>query len=147
MAAQDPLVFEIKHSMPRGEPIHPFVRSSYIKAEVEPEFMLRLVDVEGALNLLDLAVDEPFVLEVSDDVIPENDGPYTIGDGEVARGAEAGEKVSLDVRQLAQLCAGYLSARQLARHGLIGASSPEALEVLEALFPVDDPWVFPQDHF
>ena len=147
MAAQDPLVFEIKYSMPRGEPIHPFVRSSYIKAEVEPEFMLRLVDVEGALNFLDLAVDEPFVLEVSDDVIPENDGPYTIGDGEVARGAEAGEKVSLDVRQLAQLCAGYLSARQLARHGLIGASSPEALEVLQALFPVDDPWVFPQDHF
>jgi predicted acetyltransferase len=109
--------------------------------------MLRLVDVEGALNLLDLSVDEPFVLEVSDDGIPENDGPYTIGEGEVARGVEAGEKVSLDVRQLAQLCAGYLPARQLAEYGLIRPSSPEALEILEALFPVGDPWVYPPDHF
>jgi predicted acetyltransferase len=147
MAAQDPLVYEIKYSTPRGEPLHPYLPSSYVKAEIEPEFMLRLIDVEGALNLLDLSVDEPFVLEVSDDVIPENDGPYTVGEGEVTRGAEAGEQISIDVRQLAQLCAGYLPARQLARHGLIGASSPEALEILEALFPVGDPWVYPPDHF
>jgi predicted acetyltransferase len=147
MAGQDPLVFEIKHSTPRGEPLHPYLRNSYVKAEIEPEFMLRLVDVGGALNLLDLSVDEPFVLEVSDDVIPENDGAYTVGDGEVVRGVEAGERVSLDVRQLAQLCAGYLPARQLARHGLIGTSSPEALEIVEALFPVGDPWVYPPDHF
>ena len=147
IAAQDPLVFEIKHSTPRGEPLHPYLPSSYVKAEIVPEFMLRLVDVEGALNLLDLSVDEPFVLQVSDDVIPENDDAYTIGEGEVARGADAGEKVSLDVRQLAQLCAGYLPARQLARHGLIRSSSPEALEILEALFPVGDPWVYPPDDF
>ena len=147
IAAQDPLVFEIKHSTPRGEPLHPYLPSSYVKAEIVPEFMLRLVDVEGALNLLELSVDEPFVLQVSDDVIPENDDAYTIGEGEVARGADAGEKVSLDVRQLAQLCAGYLPARQLARHGLIRSSSPEALEILEALFPVGDPWVYPPDHF
>jgi predicted acetyltransferase len=147
IAAQDPLVFEIKHSTPRGEPLHPYLRNSYVKAEIEPGFMLRLVDVEGAMNLLDLSVDEPFALEVSDDVIPENDGAYTVGTGEVARGAEAGERVSLDVRQLAQLCAGYLPARQLARHGLIGTSSPEALEIVEALFPVGDPWVYPPDHF
>ncbi len=147
MAAQDPLVYEIKHSTPRGVPLHPYLPSSYVKAEIEPEFMLRLVDVEAALNLLDLSVDEPFVLRVSDNVIPENDGYYTIREGEVARGAEAGEKISIDVRQLAQLYAGYLPARQLARHGLIGASSPEALEILEALFPVGDPWVYPLDHF
>ncbi len=147
MASQDPLVYEIKHSTPRGEPLHPYLPSSYVKAEIEPEFMLRLVDVEGALNLLDLSVDEPFVLEVSDDVIPENDGPFTIGEGEVARGAEAGEKVSIDVRQLAQLYAGYLPARQLAEYGLIRPSSPEALEIVEALFPVGDPWVYPPDHF
>jgi predicted acetyltransferase len=147
MAAQDPLVYEIKYSTPRGEPLHPYLRNSYVKAEIEPEFMLRLVDVEGALALLDLSVDEPFVLEVSDNVIPENGGYYTIGEGVLARGAEAGEKVSLDVRQLAQLCAGYLPVRQLAEYGLIRPSSPEALVILEALFPVGDPWVYPPDHF
>jgi predicted acetyltransferase len=147
LAAQDPLVFEIKHHTPRGELLHPYLRSSYVKAEVEPEFMLRLVDVEGALNLLDRALDRPLVLEVSDDVIPENAGSYTVGGGEVVRGVETEERVALDVRQLAQLYAGYLPARQIARHGLVKHGSPEALEFLEMLFPVDDPWVYPPDHF
>jgi predicted acetyltransferase len=147
LAAQDPLVFEIKHHVSRGEPLHPYLRNSYVKAEIEPEFMLRLVDVEGALGLLDRAIGKPLVLEVSDDVIEENAGEYTVGEGEVVRGAEAEERVSLDVRRLAQLYAGYLPARQLARHGLVEPGSPQALELLEALFPVDDPWVFTPDHF
>jgi predicted acetyltransferase len=147
LAAQDPLVFEIKHYTPRGEPLHPYLRSSYVKAEAEPEFMLRLVDVEGALKLLNRAVEAPLVLEVSDEVIEENAGPYTVADGEVVRGAEAQERVALDVRRLAQLYAGYLPTRQLARHGLLEANSKEALELLEAHFPVDDPWVYPPDHF
>jgi predicted acetyltransferase len=147
LAAQDPLVVEIQHHAPRGEPLHPYLRSSYVKAEIEPEFMLRLVDVEEALNLLDRALGEPLVLDVSDDVIEVNAGSYTAGNGEVVRGVEAEMRVSLDVRQLAQLYAGYLPARQLARHGLVGPSSPAALELLGALFPVDDPWVYPPDHF
>jgi predicted acetyltransferase len=84
---------------------------------------------------------------VSDDAVEENAGSYTVGDGEVVRGAEAEERVVLDVRQLAQLYAGYLPARQLARHGLLEPGSPAALEVLEAMFPVDDPWVYLPDHF
>ena len=147
IAAQDPLVFEIKYSTSRGEPLHPYLQSSYVKAEIEPEFMLRLVDVEGALKHLDRTSDEPLVLEVSDDGIPENSGAYTVADGGVIRGAEAEACVALDVRQLAQLYAGYLSIRQLARHGLIGASSPEALDLLAGLFPTGDPYVSPPDSF
>jgi predicted acetyltransferase len=147
LAAQDPLVFEVEYSTPRGEPLHPYLRSSYVKAEIEPEFMLRLVDVEGALGLLDRTLGEPLVLEVSDDVMEENAGSYTVGGREVARGAEGVEHVSLDVRRLAQLYAGYLPAGRLARRRLVGPSSPEALELLEELFPADDPWVYPADHF
>ncbi|MCA1849146.1 MAG: sterol carrier protein domain-containing protein, partial [Actinobacteria bacterium] len=131
----------------RGEPLHPYLRSSYVKAEIEPEFMLRLVSVEGALKLLDRAAEEPLVLEVSDDVVEESAGEYTVGKDEVVRGVEAEERVSLDVRRLAQLYAGYLPARQLARHGLVKPGSPRALELLESLFPVGDPWVYPADHF
>ncbi|MBA2443257.1 MAG: sterol carrier protein domain-containing protein [Rubrobacter sp.] len=65
----------------------------------------------------------------------------------MTRGAEAVERVSLDVRQLSQLYAGYLSAGQLARHGLIGSGSDRALELLQEVFPPGDPWVFPLDHF
>ena len=147
LAAQDPLVFEIKHSTPRSEPLHPYLRSSYVRAEIEPEFMLRLVDVEGALKLLARTPNKPLVLEVSDDVIEGNTGEYTVGRGEVVRAAEAEMRVSLDVRRLAQLYAGYLPAGQLARHGLIEPSSPEALEIVEELFPAGEPWVYPADHF
>lgn len=145
--AQDPLVFGVGISTPRGEPLHPYLPSSYVKAKVEPQFMLRLVDVEGALGLLGREVEELLVLYVADDVVPENVGEYTVGRGEVVRGAETGERVTLDVRRLAQLYAGYLPARQLARNGVIDASSPEALALLERLFPVGDPWVYPLDQF
>ena len=150
VAAHDPLEFEVKYSTPRGEPLHPYLRNSYVKAEVSPEFMLRLVDVEGALKLLDLPERDagtPLTLEVTDDVIPENTGTYTVAGGEVARDTEADARVALDVRALAQLYAGYLPARGLARHGLAEPSLPEALRLLEELFPPGDPWVFPPDHF
>jgi predicted acetyltransferase len=147
MAGLDPLVYGIQHYTPRGEPLHPYLRSSHVDAKIEPDQMLRLVDVEGALKYLERVPEEPLVLDVSDDVIPENAGEYTVGDGKVICGVEAGEIVSLDVRQLAQLYAGYLPVRDLARHGLLQASSPEALDLLEALFPQGDPWLYGPDHF
>jgi len=147
MAGLDPQVYGIEHYTSRGEPLHPYLRSSHVDAKIEPDQMLRLVDVESALGYLEREADAPLVLDVSDDVIPENAGEYTIGDGRVVRGSEAGESVSLDVRQLAQLYAGYLPARDLARHGLVKASSPEALDLLEELFPLGDPCLYGPDHF
>ena len=146
-AAFDPKMFRVKLSVPPGEPLHPHLPSSFVEARIDPRFMLRLVDVEGVLKLLNRTVEAPLVLEISDDVIPENAGEYTLSGSEVVRGAEAAERVSLDVRQLAQLYAGYLSARQLARHGLMQTSLPDALERLEALFPPGDPYLFPPDCF
>jgi len=147
MAAYDPLEWRVKYQVPPGEPLHPFLQSSYVRATVEPENMLRLVDVEGALSHLSRPVPEPLVLEVADDAIPENTGTYTVNQGSVVRGAAAPERARLDVRQLAQLYAGYLSAEQLHRRGLVEPGSGRALELLGALFPATDPWVFPLDHF
>ena len=147
MAGLDPMTYGIKLYTPRGEPLHPYLKSSYVTAKVEPDQMLRLVDVEGALGYLNRAAEAPLVLEVSDDGVPENVGEYTLGVGEIVRGAEAAEHVSLDVRQLARLYAGYLPARQLARYGLVEPGSERALELLETLFPVGDPWLFEPDHF
>jgi predicted acetyltransferase len=147
MAGLDPQVFEIHLYTSRGEPIHPYLRSSHVNAKIAPDQMLRLVDVEGALGYLKRKAHSPLVLQVSDDVIPENAGEYTLAEGKVVHGAEAEERVSLDVRQLAQLYAGYLPVRGLARHGLIETSSQEALELMETLFPVGDPSLFGPDHF
>ena len=147
MGAYDPRMYTVNLSTPRGEPLHPYLPDSHVRARLEPEFMLRLVDVEGALNGLRRAGDEPIVLDVSDDVVPENSGSYTLGDGGVTRGEEAGARVSLDVRRLAQLYAGYVPARQLARYGLIEPASEKALDLLEAWFPTGDPYVSVPDHF
>ncbi len=147
IAVFDPLMFEVSYSTPRSEPLHPYLPSSYVEAHLSPEFMLRIVDVEGALKLLRRGSGSPFVLEVSDEVIPENAGEYGVGGDGVVRGVEAAERVSLDVRRLAQLYAGYLPARQLTRNGLVRTNSVKALELLEAFFPFGDPWLFPEDHF
>jgi hypothetical protein len=64
----------------------------------------------------------------------------------VVRGTQAGERVTPDVRQLAQLYARYLPARQLVRIGLVKLGSARAVELLEELFPPGDPWLFPPDH-
>ena len=149
LAGFDPLVYVhgIKIATPRGEPLHPYLQSSYVKASIDPDQMLRLVDVETALGYLELAAEEPLVLDVKDDVIAENQGEYTIGHGKAVRGTEAEKSVTLDVRQLAQLYAGYLPARDLARHDLIQPSSTKALELLDSLFPVGDPLLYGPDHF
>jgi predicted acetyltransferase len=149
LAGFDPMVYVhgIKLSTSRGEPLHPYLQSSYVKASIDPDQMLRLVDVETALGYLELASEEPLVLDIRDDVIAENQGEYTLGHGRVVRGAEAEESVSLDVRQLAQLYAGYLPATELARHDLVQPSSTVALELLDSLFPVGDPRLYRPDHF
>jgi predicted acetyltransferase len=149
MAAFDPMMFEIRYSTPRGEPLHPFLPSSYVEARVSPEFMLRLVNVEEALGLLQRKSEAPLILEVEDDEMSENAGLYTVGgsNGDVIRDAQAGERVTLDVRQLAQLYAGYLPVRQLVRSGLVKPGSARAVELLEEFFPPGDPWLFPPDHF
>ena len=147
LGALDPGAFRIRHWTSRGDPLHPYLRSAHVNARIEPDQMLRLVDVEAALSFLNRHADEPLVLEVADDVLSENGGPYTVSGEGVIRGAEAAETVALDVRVLAQLYAGYLPARGLARRELVGPSSPRALELLGALFPVGDPCLFAPDHF
>ena len=85
-------------------------KDSHVQASIQPGLMLRLVDVESALGYLKRKIPAPLVLEVQDDGILENNEDFTIGDGRVTRGADAEERVLLDVRQLAQLYAGYLPA-------------------------------------
>jgi len=123
---------------------------SFVNTHIKPGFMLRLVSVEGVFELLACRRDilgAPLVLEVEDDVIAENAGEYVIGGDGPIHDTEAEERVALDVRQLAQLYAGYLSTRQLAHQGKLRPNSAKALELLERYFPPSDPYVSPPDDF
>lgn len=147
LAAHDPAVFGIKYRTSPGEPLHPYLGNSYVEMKVFPEQMLRLVDVLESLRRLKRSVEPPLVLKVQDDALPENSGDYTVSEGEVIRGARSEEFVELKVQHLAQLYAGYLFPENLARRGLITASSTRALDLAQKVFPAGDPWVFDSDFF
>lgn len=149
-AAFDPTAFAVKYSVPRGEPLHPHLPNSFVNIRINPGFMLRVVSVKGVLELLACrseVLGTPLVLEVEDDVIAENAGEYVIGGDGTIRDTEAEERVALDVRQLAQLYAGYLSTRQLAHQDKLRPNSAKALALLERYFPPSDPYVSPPDYF
>ena len=149
-AAFDPTAFAVKYSVPRGEPLHPHLPNSFVNIRINPGFMLRVVSVEGVLELLACrseVLGTPLVLEVEDDVIAENAGEYVIGGDGTIRDTEAEERVALDVRQLAQLYAGYLSTRQLDHQDKLRPNSAKALALLERYFPPSDPYVSPPDYF
>jgi len=118
-------------------------------AEVEWQirWMLRVLDVETALAGRGYAggVERHVALEVDDDRIARNRDVFALevsgGRGAVRRGAVGARGVvRIDIRGLAALYSGYLSAEQLARAGL--ASGPaDALASMTAVFAGPAPWL------
>ena len=119
MAGLDPLVYGIKLFTPRGEPLHPYLRSSHVDAKIEPDQMLRLVDVEGALGYLERTPGAPLVLDVSDDVIPENSGEYTVAEAKLSVGRRRRRASRSTYASSPSSTPGTFRYRDLARHGLI----------------------------
>ena len=100
-------------------------------------WMLRVVDVARALAArgYPVATSATLSLQVRDDVLPENQGAYELS---VERGECAVRKVpagalSLDVRALAMLYTGFMSATQLARAGL-ATGDDRTLALADAVF-------------
>jgi predicted acetyltransferase len=107
-------------------------------------WMLRVVDVRTALaeRGYPLTVDAELELHVTDDVLPGNDGDYMLsvsgGKAEVRIGGSG--RIRIDVRGLASLYTGYLSAHELIATGYIEASD-EDLSVADAVFAGPAPWL------
>ena len=106
--------------------------------------MLRLVDVKAALEARGYrsGVSAEVHLDIQDDLFPENSGKkrLVISDGgaEVTGGGDG--RIRLDVRGLAALYTGHLSAHDLAVTSLIDASDGD-LESLGAVFAGPAPWM------
>ncbi len=107
-------------------------------------WMVRLLDVPRALTArgvptgLRAAVD----LHVDDPLLEENAGAWRVevADGRttVERGGTGAARV--DVRGLASLYTGYVSARQLLATGLLRADA-DTVAALEQVFPPGNPWM------
>lgn len=103
---------------------------------IDRYWMLRLLDVGRALELRGYPeLDAEITLEVEDELFPENAGAYQLtverGRPSVSRGGNAG--VRLDVRSLAALYSGFLSAEELRRAGALSADGA-TLRTLSSVF-------------
>jgi predicted acetyltransferase len=115
------------------------------------DWMVRMTNVERALEARGWAPGAAgeIVLEVHDDVLDhDQSGHYALtvegGRGRV-RKIPAHESVlpsvALDVRALATLFTGHLTAAELAHLGLLRPQSPDTLRLLGELFRTGRPWV------
>jgi predicted acetyltransferase len=99
--------------------------------------MYRVTDVPAALRQLKTQETGAFDLEVVDDLIPENCGPWHVGfspsgvDVQPAKNAD----LTTDVRQLAQALLGEPSWRDLAANGFVVVKEDRALSAAEKLMP------------
>jgi predicted acetyltransferase len=107
------------------------------RLELEDHWMVRIVDVAAALEqrgypaLIETSLD----FEVRDDVIADNQGRWRLevsgGQGRARRGGRGG--LALDVRTLAMLYAGYVSAPRLWHDGRLSGRRDPVMRA-QALF-------------
>ncbi len=106
--------------------------------------MLRVVSVERAIAARGYlpGIDAELHLSVRDELIPENTGAWIVrvkdGVGHAERGGRG--SLTLDIRGLAAMFAGFLGGRQLPMVGL-GEGDERSLATAECVFGGSSPWI------
>lgn len=94
---------------------------------------VRIVDLRSALEARSYAGDGQVVLEVSDSLLPENDGRWRISAGGVER-TTAGADLRLDITAVGSVYLGGFRFAELARAARLEELRPGAAERADALF-------------
>jgi predicted acetyltransferase len=151
MADHDNQCREVVFRAPADAPVQALMPET-LHCEMQPNFMLRLLDLAEALGAYRAPRDVSgrLRLAISDGWLAHNQGVYEleIADGTIAcqrlpDGAEAG--LACDVGVLAQLYARYLRPRSAAAFGLLDARDRASLALAERLFAGLAP--YSSDHF
>jgi predicted acetyltransferase len=123
-------------------------------ATVRPMFQFRVVDVLAALQARAGSRNGAagaLSLRIRDELLRENERPLTLSadDGtlRVDPGRENPHWLEADIRAFSQIFCGYLSAAEGVSQGLMQASSLEAVELADALFPRLEPFIPQIDRF
>lgn len=108
-----------------------------VEVRLDRPIMFRVCDVPGALRSLKPAFSGSFTVEVEDDLVPENRGPWKVDfeKGVVTVAPSAAADLKVDVRQFAQAFLGEPSWSDLARDGMVAVKHGEALEAAMRLMP------------
>lgn len=115
----------------------PFLASYHdqgVEATVERPLMARILDVRGALALLEPVGAGAINLAVQDEDLPENQGPWRIEfkDGKVQVEPAAKADITCDVRSLTQMLVGDPSFEELHAQGRIEGESGPAAQLFRA---------------
>ncbi|MBC8076059.1 MAG: GNAT family N-acetyltransferase, partial [Chloroflexales bacterium] len=139
LANHDSQCSQVRFLAPADAPVN-LLLPNPLKCEVEPYFMLRLLDVAKALAdyRYPREANGTLSLAVRDSWLAENQGVYRIevadGAAQVTRLADTAEAdITCDVAVLAQLYSRYARPRTAAAFGLLEAPDRAALALLEAM--------------
>lgn len=116
---------------------------------VEPDAMLRISDICGALGAVHAAVYGSVLAEVRtsltviirDPINAGNEIPVTIDARGVRRGADGAYAVATDIGTLTRLFVGYKSANEAHESGSLYASDDRSFALAERLFPRRSPQI------
>ncbi|MEM1394406.1 MAG: GNAT family N-acetyltransferase [Cyanobacteria bacterium P01_H01_bin.150] len=107
-------------------------------------WMLRIINVEKALSIRGYSsgIETEFHLEITDDLISENNGKFILsianGSGNIAKGGKG--ELKLDIRGLAPLYTGLFTPQQLQLAGKIDGTD-EAISTATQIFAGSSPWM------
>ncbi len=137
---------QVRLTQPEDSRLLALLADPRVKIEVEPGFMLRLVDVPAALEA------RPYTPEAAGYLTLQVTGPepgaeptgylLEVADGHGMVTPAAGDAdLILDARVLAQLYTGYLTPTQAVGLGLLAAHDPAALARADAMFAIPRPFM------
>lgn len=123
-------------------------------ATIRPMFQFRVVDAHAALRARAPAyagMNAELSLHLRDDLLGENQQPLAIsasdGTVQILAGQRTEQWLDADIRAFSQVFCGYVSPAEAVSQGLIQASSQEAIDVAEQLFPRLEPFIPQMDRF
>lgn len=140
------LAKELRWWGPVTEPMLALLPEARWQVRKAERWMLRILDVPGALRLRGWAGEGKLHLSVRDPLFYENDGHWILEvQGGVAQVRPGGKgSLRMDVRGLAPLYSGLFNPEQLRRLGWIEGDE-EAIATAGRLFAAPEPWM--NDHF
>lgn len=128
-----------------NDPIHFLAAEEWIKIGQFMRWMLRIVDLQAALNGrgYDPSAAGELHLEIDDPLLATNSGRWIVRVAEGKATVERGGKGSLamNVRALAPLYSGLYSAGELVRHGAITATDEQQIALANRVFAGPAPWM------
>ncbi|MBQ1257658.1 MAG: GNAT family N-acetyltransferase [Clostridia bacterium] len=98
---------KIEIALPDDIPIAMLTTDPYsVEKSVNHRYMMRVLNCEKALSIMNRTIPAPFVIEVNDPFLPENSGKWKVSEGKCER-TDDNPDVSMSIQAFSQMISGY----------------------------------------